>query len=305
MRHYSRKTLKTYAHWAASFGEFMGHRLPEEVDSGDAKSFLEHLALERKIAASTQNQAFNALLFLFKHVLNRELADLEGTVRAKRGMNVPEVMTKEEVHRVFRFLAYPYDLFFKLLYGCGLRLGEGLALRIMDLDFAQGSVTVHRGKGAKSRRVPLPRLVRPALEEHLAKVRGIFEGDAGVGTAGVFLPDALERKYPRAPKEWPWFWVFPGRETTWVPELGQHRRRHLHESHAQKAIKEAVGKAGIGKRASAHTFRHSYATHLLQMGADIRTVQVLLGHDDVKTTQIYVHALQGLERGPVSPLDWV
>lgn len=304
LRHYSRKTLKTYGYWAAQFGEYMRHRLPEEVDSEDAKGFLEYLALERKIAASTQNQAFNALLFLYKHVLNRDLADLEGTVRAKQGMNVPEVLTKEEVHRVFRFLDYPYDVFFKLLYGCGLRLGEGLALRIMDLDFALGSLTVHRGKGAKSRKVPLPRLLRPALEEHLVQVRGIFDGDARDGSGGVFLPDGLERKYPGAPKEWPWFWVFPGREKTWVPESRQHRRMHLHESHAQKTIQEAVGKAALGKRASAHTFRHSYATHLLQMGTDIRTVQVLMGHADVKTTQIYTHALQSLTRGPLSPLDW-
>lgn len=305
IRHYSRKTMKTYVHWTRTFARYLEIRMPEEVDSADAKAFLEHLALERGIAASTQNQAFNALLFLYNQVLNKDLSELETTPRAKKGMNVPEVMTREEVHQVFRHLRPPFDLFFRLLYGCGLRLGEGLGLRIKDLDFGMGCLTVHRGKGGKSRKVPLPLRIRAALEEHLKGVRKVFESDEREATAGVFLPEALEGKLPGAARDWSWFWVFPAKERTAVPERRELRRSHLHESLLQKAIKEAVTRAGLVKRASAHTFRHSYATHLLQMGTDIRTVQVLMGHEDVKTTQIYVHALSGLSKGPLSPLDWV
>jgi integron integrase len=305
IRHYSRKTLKTYVHWTRVFARYLEIRMPEEVDSGDARAFLEHLALERKIAASTQNQAFNALLFLYNHVLNKDLSDLETTPRAKKGMNVPEVLTREEVQQVFRYLGPPYDVFFQLLYGCGLRLGEGLGLRIKDLDFGLGCLTVHRGKGGKSRKVPLPLRLRAALEDHLKRVRKVFESDERDAIGGVFLPEALEGKLPGAARDWSWFWVFPAKERTAVPERRELRRSHLHESQAQKAIKEAVTKAGLVKRASAHTFRHSYATHLLQMGTDIRTVQILLGHEDVKTTQIYVHALSGLSKAPMSPLDWV
>lgn len=304
LRHYSLKTLKNYSHWTNVFGRFLGHKNPRGVESRDAKAFLEYLALDRKIASSTQNQAFNALVFLFGKVLGRDLIELEDTPRAKKGMNVPDVLSKEEVNLLFRFLDYPYELFCKLLYGCGLRLNEGLSLRIQDIDFQLGVLTVHRGKGAKSRKIPLPKRILAALEAHLNDVRALFAKDGTEGSAGVFLPEALHRKFSGAAKEWPWYWVFPGRNLTFVPDSGVFRRNHLHESLVQKAIKESVMKSGISKRASAHTFRHSYATHLLQMGTDIRTVQELMGHDDVKTTMIYLHAVQSLSNGPMSPLDW-
>lgn len=304
LRHYSLKTLKNYSHWTNVFGKFLGYKNPLTVESRDAKAFLEYLALDRKIASSTQNQAFNALVFLYGKVLGRDLVELQDTPRAKKGMNVPDVLSKEEVNLLFRFLDYPYDLFFKLAYGCGLRLNEGLSLRIQDIDFQLGLLTVHRGKGGKSRRVPLPKRILAALEAHLNEVRTLFVKDGAEGSAGVFTPEALSRKFPGASKEWPWYWVFPGRNLTFVPESGVFRRNHLHESLVQKAIKESVIKSGISKKASAHTFRHSYATHLLQMGTDIRTVQELMGHDDVKTTMIYLHAVQSLSNGPRSPLDW-
>lgn len=198
LRHFSRKTGKTYSHWVRTFAGFIDDKGPEEVDAGDVRAFLAYLAMERKIAASTQNQAFNALLFLFKHVLDKDLAGLGFTVRAKKPMDVPMVLSKQEVHLVFRFLSYPYDVFFKLLYGCGLRLGEGLGLRVQDLDVRMGTLTVYRGKGGKSRRVPLPRSLAPALDMHLARVKAVFEADESEGSAGVFLSETLQRKLPGA-----------------------------------------------------------------------------------------------------------
>jgi integron integrase len=303
LRHYSAKTLKTYSHWIRAFLRFVGERLREGLTSQDAKDFLSDLAFEEKVAAATQNQAFNALLFLYEHVLKIEFKDLADTPRAKSGMTIPTVLTREEVMRVLAGMEYPYDLFAKLLYGCGLRLGEGLSLRVQDLDFDNGRVVVFRGKGGKCRRLPLPEKIKAALKSHLDSVRKQYEEDKRCGYAGVFLPDAMEKKSSAAPREWPWQWVFPGKELTFIRETGQLRRFHLHESLVQKALKKAVDAAGLSKRASAHTLRHSYATHLLQMGFDIRTVQDLMGHGDVKTTMIYTHAVQGLGRMVMSPLD--
>lgn len=303
LRHYSRKTLKTYAHWINGFARFVNLKEPAWLEAQDARDYLAFLAMERRIAASTQNQAFNALLFLFERVLEREITGLEGTPRAKKGTNVPEVMSREEVNLLLETLEYPFDVFFTLCYGCGLRLGEGLALRIQDVDLALGSVTVHRGKGGKSRRLPLPVRIIPKLKSHLVLVRDTYEEDGRQKTRGVFLPDALERKYPAAVREWPWYWVFPAKELSWVKEEAGFRRFHLHESLVQKTLKEAVDRSGLSKRVSAHTFRHSYATHLLMMGMDIRTLQELMGHSDVKTTQIYTQAVRQLSRGPMSPLD--
>lgn len=304
LRHYSPKTLKTYSHWIKAFLRFIGERLAEGLTAQDAKDYLSDLALEDRVAASTQNQAFNALLFLFEHVLRIDFKELADTPRAKSGETIPTVLTREEVLRVLAGMEYPYDLFAKLLYGCGLRLSEGLGLRVMDLDFDNGKVVVFRGKGGKCRRVPLPQKIAGALRSHLDSVRRQFEEDKKMrGFAGVLLPQEMEKKSPNAPREWPWQWVFPGRELTPIKETGELRRFHLHETLVQKAIKRAVNAAGLSKRASAHTLRHSYATHLLQMGFDIRTVQDLLGHSDVKTTMIYTHAVQSLGRGAMSPLD--
>ncbi len=305
IRHYSSKTLKTYVHWIRGFAQFLSYRDPSGLKAGEAKSYLEYLAIERGIAASTQNQAFNALLFLFNNVLGIELEELTDTPRAKKSGYVPEVFSKEEVEKMFHLLEYPYDIFAQLLYGCGLRLGEGLNLRVQDLDLPLRKITVHRGKGGKCRRLVIPNRLVPPLTAHLGKVRKIYERDLEEGTAGVFLPEALERKYPKAAREWPWFWVFPGRKQTLLPQSGELKRYHLHETLIQKAIRNAVLESGIPKHASAHTFRHSYATHLLHMGVDIRTVKDWMGHEDVKTTQIYTQALQSLRSGPSSPLDWL
>lgn len=303
IRHYSRKTLKTYAHWINGFARYLKLKEPSGVEAQDARDYLEFLALEKKIAASTQNQAFNALLFLFERVLEREITGLEGTPRAKKGTNVPEVLSREEVNLILEMLEYPYDVFFTLCYGCGLRLGEGLALRIQDVDLALGSVTVHRGKGGKSRKLPLPKRMLPKLKSHLVQVRELYDEDRKEKSRGVFLPNALERKYPAAPREWPWYWAFPARDRTWVKEEAGFRRFHLHESLVQKTLKDVVERSGLSKRVSAHTFRHSYATHLLMMGMDIRSLQELMGHADVKTTQIYTQAVRQLSPGPMSPLD--
>jgi integron integrase len=243
------------------------------------------------------------MLFFFNRVLRRELEGLEKTPRAVKRQDVPVVLTRREVQIVLSGLEYPYKLFAQLLYGCGLRLNEGLMLRVQDLDLDGGSVHVHNGKGDKSRTLPLPKALHPALVKHLESVRGVDDSDLQVGFAGVMLPDALERKIPKAPRSWPWQWVFPGGRLTVSESDGKLRRFHLHESGVQKEIKAAAELGQLTKRVTAHTLRHSYATHLLQMGYDIRTVQDLMGHNDVSTTMIYTHALQAISGKVMSPLD--
>jgi integron integrase len=309
LRHYSPKTRKTYGHWIRSFREYLEERapirdvLPGGLQVMQVRSFLSYLALEREVSASSQNQAFHALRFLFVHVLRRDFEEMADTPRAKRGRLIPTVLSPEEVQAVLDRLQNPYHLCSQLLYGCGLRLQEVIRLRVQDLDFGLGMVVVYKSKGAKSRRVPLPSRVLPGLRLHLESVRKVFLEDLKIPTFGVFLPDALEIKYPGASRSWPWQWVFPGDKLTPVPASGRLRRAHLHESSVQKEIKVAVESSGIAKHASAHTFRHSFATHVLQMGYDIRTVQELLGHSDVRTTQIYTHAAPKPGNKVISPLD--
>ncbi|MCK7496721.1 MAG: integron integrase, partial [Comamonadaceae bacterium] len=247
-----------------------------------------------KISASSQNQAFNALLFLFGHVLEREFGKVEGVVRAKRRRSIPVVLSREEVDRIVARLDAPHALVAKLLYGCGLRLFECLKLRGQDLNFAMRVLTVHDGKGQKDRTVPLPQALVPELQAQLEQVARLHEADLAAGYAGTFLPAAPGEKYPRAAKELGWQWLFPARTLTAVPDTGEHRRYHLHETLVQKAIKEAVRRSRIPKRASAHTLRHSFASHLLQANYDIRTIQELLGHSDVRTTMIYTHTVRSI-----------
>ncbi len=301
LRNYSEKTLKSYQHWVRGFCGFC-KRSVAEIASPHAKDYLTHLAVDRQVSGSTQNQAFSALLFFFTVVLQRELKNMQDTPRAKRRENVPTVLSREEVRTVLSGLRPPFDLFARLLYGCGLRLQEALSLRVQDLDLDAGLLVAFNTKGSKSRRLPLPESLRPELGAHLAAVRGLFAQDLALGFAGVFLPAALEKKYPAAATEWPWQWVFPAGQLTPV-EGGGLRRYHLHETRVQKEMQAAVRAAGLSKRATAHTLRHSYATHLLQMGYDIRTVQELLGHHDVTTTMVYTHAVQTLAGKIVSPLD--
>lgn len=304
-RGYSQKTYATYAHWVHNFQTFLKDKTPADCSSMDVKSYLSHLAVERRVAASTQNQAFNALLFLFRHVLKKEYDLKDGVVRAKHKKYIPVVLSREEVQAVIDCLPYPQQLVVQLLYGCGLRLFEALKTRIQDFNFAEGILTVHDGKGKRDRTVPLPQVLMPDLKNHLEHVKKLYDMDLNQGYDGAFLDHALERKYPNAAKEFRWQWFFPAKTLTLVPESGERRRWHFHESHVQKAIKRATNKAKLIKRATAHTFRHSYASHLLQANYDIRTIQQLLGHSDVRTTMIYTHTVPSKTiKEARSPLDF-
>ena len=305
VRHYSPKTLKTYKQWLRQFQTYTRSKPPALLSTADVKEFLTSLAVKRQVSASTQNQAFNALLFFFRHVLHKEFGKVDGVVRAKRKRYIPVVLSREEIETILTYLAPPYDLIVKLLYGCGLRLFECLQLRVHCLNFDMGVVTVHDGKGKKDRTVPLPETILPELREHLESLKALHQLDLDRNYAGVFLIYALEKKYTKASKEFIWQWFFPAKNFTRIPETGEYRRYYLHETHVQKAIKEAVGKAGICKRATAHTFRHSFASHLLQANYDIRTIQELLGHSDVRTTMIYTHTIKSqTTKEAKSPLDF-
>ena len=265
---------------------------------------MEHLAVKVKVSASTQNQAFNSLLFLFRHIFKRDLGELKDTIRPKRKRYIPVVLSRKEVNKIFKHLEYPYDLLVKLLYGCGLRLNEGITLRIHNFNFDEGILKV-MGKGEKTRTVPLPNLIMPDLEAHLQRVKNLHESDLKNNYNGVFLPGALEKKYRNAAKEFVWQWFFPAKKPTYVPETKERKRYHLHDSNVYKIIKAAVCKTNITKRVSPHTFRHSFATHLLKAGYDIRTIQELLGHSDVRTTMIYTHTIKSPPAKQVkSPLDF-
>ncbi|HWP49159.1 MAG TPA: integron integrase [Candidatus Limnocylindrales bacterium] len=304
VRHYSPKTLETYTQWVRHFQTFTRSKDPQWLSSADVKEFLTFLAVTRKVSASTQNQAFNALLFFYRQVLNKEFGKLQGVVRAKRKPYVPVVLSREEIEAILQHLSPPYDLVVKLLYGCGLRLSECLHLRVHGFNLDAGVLTVHDGKGQKDRTVPLPETILPELRAQLQSLKDLHQQDLERDYAGVFLVNALEKKYKNAAKEFIWQWFFPAKQLTYIEKTGEYRRYHLHETHVQKAIKQAVGKARICKRASAHTFRHSFASHLLQANYDIRTIQELLGHSDVKTTMIYTHTVRSITiKEAKSPLD--
>jgi integron integrase len=304
VRHYSKKTLKAYSLWAEKLKYHVKGKDPEKLTVDDVKFFLTFLAVKKKVSASSQNQAFNALLFFFRNVLKREFGKIDGVVRAKRKPYIPVVLSRDEVDRVINSSAYPYDLVMKLLYGCGLRLSECMKLRVNHFDFDHGVLIVHDGKGKKDRTIPLPKSIDAQLRRQLDRVIHLHAQDLKDGYSGVFMPDRLEKKYKNAPKELIWQWFFPAKELTFVAENSEYRRYHLHETHVQKAIKRAVRKSKILKRASAHTFRHSFASHLLQANFDIRTIQELLGHSDVRTTMIYTHTVpsQTIKQAR-SPLD--
>jgi integron integrase len=305
VRHYSPKTLQAYRTWTRKLQTFTRSKDPQVVSMADVRDFLSFLAVERHVAASSQNQAFNALLFLFKHVLEKEFGHLEGVVRAKRRRSIPVVLSREEVDRVLGQLADPYAMIAKLLYGCGLRLFECLQLRVQDVNVAMGVVTVHEGKGQKDRTVPLPQVMLPEITAQLARVQQVHQEDVARGYAGTFLPGALADKYPRAARELRWQWVFPAQTLTLVAATQEYRRYHVHATQVQKALKQAVERSQIAKRASAHTLRHSFASHLLQANYDIRTIQELLGHSDVKTTMLYTHTVRSVTlKEAKSPLDF-
>ena len=304
VRHYSRNTLKTYAHWSRQFQRFLQNKSPEELSTDDVKEYLTFLAVKCRVAASTQNQAFNSLLFLYRHGLKREFGELRGVPRAKKSLYIPMVLSREEIDAILRHLAHPYALAVKLLFGCGLRLFECLQLRIGDFNFEAGILTVH-GKGKKDRGVPLPETITSELKSQIKAVGILHEQDLKAGYAGVFLDDAVEKKYPRAPREFANQWFFPQKSLTQLEESDERRRYHLHESELQEALYHAVRSARIPKRVTAHTFRHSFATYLLQANYDIRTIQTLLGHASLKTTMIYTHCVPvRTVKEPKSPLDF-
>ena len=305
VRHYSPKTLKSYSTWVRKLRAFCKSKDPETLSAEDVKAFLTFLAVKRKMSASSQNQAFNALLFFFRHVLGREFGKIDGVVRAKQKPYIPVVLSRNEIDAIIETLKYPYDLVVKLLYGCGLRLFECLNLRVQSVNFDFGVLTVHDGKGQKDRTVPLPKSAVADMKNHLERVKRLYDRDLGEGYAGAFMFDAIERKYKNSAKEFVWQWFFPAKTLTFVADTKEYRRYHLHETHVQKALKRAVNKVKIGKRATAHTFRHSFASHLLQANYDIRTIQELLGHSDVRTTMIYTHTIKSLtKKDAMSPLDF-
>ena len=305
LRGMSRSTEESYTRWVRRYVLFHGTRHPREMGAEEVRSFLIHLATERDLAASTQNQALAALLFLYRHVLDRELSELGEIPSAKRPSRLPTVFTREEARAVLGKLKGRNRLLASLLYGSGLRLMELLRLRVKDVNFDSHQLFVRDGKGAKDRATMLPTSLTEPLGRHLERVKQQHDADLANGFGSVGLPKALARKYPNAPKEWAWQYAFPSRQLSTDPRSGKRRRHHLSPSSLQKAVKEAVRQAEIHKPASCHTFRHSFATHLLEGGYDIRTVQELLGHKDVRTTMLYTHVLNRGAMGVRSPLDFV
>jgi integron integrase len=302
-RHYSPRTEEAYVAWIRRYIFFHLKRHPAEMGAPEISRFLSWLAVDGKVAASTQNRALSALLFMYREVLELDLPWLDGVVRAKRPQRLPVVLTRDEVRSVLQPLKGLPRLMACLLYGAGLRLLECCKLRVQDLDFAANQIVVRSGKGDKDRATMLPAAMKADLARHLESVQQQHQLDLARGAGWVELPTALDRKYPNAGREWAWQWVFPATRFYVDRVTGQRRRHHLHESVLQRAVKDAVRRAGIPKRAGPHTLRHSFATHLLEDGKDIRTVQELLGHRDVTTTQIYTHVLNRGPAGVRSPLD--
>lgn len=303
LKHYSLRTEKSYALWIKQLIRFHGLRHPQTYSQGDIERFLSHLAVDRNVAAATQNQALAAILFLYREVLELELPWLDGVVRASKPRKLPVVLTQGEVAQLLAHTEGTTGLMLRLMYGTGMRLMECTRLRVKDVDLGRQLICIRDGKGAKDRITMLPESLKVPLQDHLRRVRAIHETDLAAGWGRVQLPMALDRKYPNAPAEWRWQWVFP-QEHRWKNTCtGEEGRHHVHETILQRAVKEAVCKAGVIKHVGCHTFRHSFATHLLEAGYDIRTIQDLLGHKDVSTTMIYTHVLNRGGHGVRSPLD--
>ncbi len=303
LRHYSRRTEQSYEGWIKRFLYNNPHRKLSRLGAGEVRSFLEYLAREKKVAASTQNQALNALVFFFDQVLGKAVGDIGAFAHAKRSKRLPVVLSVNEVKLMFSHLAGVHLLMAGMLYGSGLRLMECMRLRVMDVDFDRQELLVRDGKGKKDRVTILPGRYQGALKAHLNQVKSIHDRALSLGNGNVYLPEALARKYPGASKEWGWQYVFPASRAMVVAESGLVLRHHLHESVLQRAVKEASSRAGIAKKVSSHVLRHSFATHMLESGYDIRTIQELLGHSDVSTTMIYTHVLNKGGKGVRSPLD--
>jgi len=303
VKHYAYRTEKTYIFWIRRFILFHEKKHPSEMGYKHISEFLTHLAVDRNVSASTQNQALNALIFLYKKVLGVELTDPIDAVRARRPTRLPVVLSKPEAFKIIDLISGEPQLIVKLLYGSGLRLMECLRLRVNDIDFSLNQILIRHGKGGKDRVTVLPMNVLEPLRVHLKKVKALHEDDCKRGFGHVNLPGALATKYPNASRQWSWQFVFPSRSLCKDPRTGEIRRHHLHESCVRKALKKAVTLAGIHKPVGCHCFRHSFATHLLADGYDIRTVQELIGHKDVSTTMIYTHVLNKGGRAVRSPID--
>lgn len=307
IKHYSYKTERSYIDWVKRFYDYVLNIKKKGIynsfDSSDVRDFLSHLAVKRRVSSSTQNQAFNALLFLFRHVIKIELGDLNKTVRAKRGAKLPVVLTVEEVQQLFKHIEGKSLLILQLLYGSGLRLMELARIRVKDIDFSADLIFVRSGKQDKDRSTILPKYVKDPLRAHIEGVKSLHEKDLKAGYGEVYLPGALEHKYPKAAKDWCWQYVFPAANLSIDPRSGKIRRHHISEKSIQNSVKTATRKAGIAKHATVHTLRHSFATHLLMNGVNIREIQELLGHKNVETTMVYTHVLRNIANAPKSPLD--
>jgi integron integrase len=308
IRHYSYRTEKTYIDWIRKFSKYIERTmhntdLCRNYESNDISNYLSYLALNKRVSASTQNQAFNALLFLFRNILHQEVGDLSKTVRAKRGQRLPVVLSVKEVTEILKNVKGKALLVIQLLYGSGFRLMEAARLRVKDIDFESDLIFVRDSKGDNDRTTVLPGAIKQQLRRHLDRVKAIHEKDLKLGYGEVYLPNALERKYPGAIKEWKWQFVFPSSQVSADPLSGKIRRHHIHEKTVQSSLKAAVKLSGIPKHVSVHTLRHSFATHLLMSGVNIREIQQLLGHKNVETTMIYTHVLRDTSKVPESPLD--
>lgn len=303
LKHYSIRTEQSYLDWIKRFILFHGKRHPKDMGPQDVEAFLTHLAVQGKVAASTQNQAKSALLFLYKEVLGIDLPWLDNVERAKAPKRLPVVLTRAEVHAVLTRLEGAHWLVASLLYGTGLRIMEAVRLRVKDVDFARHEILVRDGKGFKDRVTMLPATLSAPLKAHLQRVKALHRQDLEAGFGAVYLPYALDKKYPSAGRDWAWQYVFPSANLSVDPRSSETRRHHIQDQAVQRAVKQAVRDAGLSKPATPHTFRHSFATHLLEGGYDIRTVQELLGHSDVSTTMIYTHVLNRGGKGVRSPLD--
>lgn len=303
LKHYSIRTERVYCEWIKRYVRFHNYRHPMEMGAPDIEAFLSDLAVRRDVSASTQNQALAALLFLYKQVLKQDLPWLGEVVRAKKPARLPVVLSISEVQQILGQLDGDVGLIARLLYGGGLRLMEGVRLRVKDVDFSRKEIIIRDGKGQKDRVTVMPTSLVSPLRQHIARVRAIHQFELAEGRGDVYLPDALARKYPGAPFEWAWQYVFPAAGLSVDPRSGSVRRHHLDEKRVQRAFKRAVKASGVAKLATPHTLRHSFATHLLESGQDIRTVQELLGHADVKTTMIYTHVLNRGGLAVLSPLD--
>ncbi len=302
-KHYSLRTEEAYVHWIRRYIFFHNKRHPRELGAAEVEKFLTHLAVAGRVSASTQNQAKSALLFLYKEVLAQALPWLDNIESAQRPKRLPVVLTTDEVEALLARVHGTVGLMLRLIYGTGMRIMECVRLRVKDVDFARGEIVIREGKGSKDRVTMLPTSLAASLQQHLARVKTLHESDLKAGFGDVYLPYALARKYPNAGREWCWQYMFPSSKLSHDPRTGSRRRWHAHENTIQRAMRQALRDAGIPKPATPHTLRHSFATHLLQSGYDIRTVQELLGHKDVSTTMIYTHVLNRGGRAVVSPLD--